>query len=102
MFDSFLGLECHVDTKHIGLGPRIETTVGVVIAVERSLGVNILGVFLQRRPVTEVFTREIDTHLVNVSLLGDICRNRITYGQVLETEVTDILDVTAFANGRGK
>ena len=48
---------------------------------------------LEWRPVLEVLTGEVDADLVDSDLPGSFLRNGISYSEVLESEIAEILKV---------
>ena len=97
--------ERDIHAEHKCLLPGIERlVVHITRTVDGSLRVHILGVLLERRPVTQVLAREEDAHGIHIDLACPCFGQRITDGQVLETQVAQVLYIAVvhLAQGAGR
>ena len=87
-------LESDVYTEHIRLLPRIVSIVVSSIPIDSSLRVHINSILLERGPVAEILSGEIDPDLVYAYLSGEFHRNGIAHSKILESQIADILKIT--------
>ena len=103
-FISRINLEGNAQTDavraHNGITVAVARTVGasgigeVGVAGIDILRVEVLGVFLQRGDREEVLAGEIDAQILNAGLAQQLLGEGVVDGQVLQTDVTGLLEIT--------
>ena len=73
-------LEGYVNSEHIGFLPRVEGSVEVIgIPVVGSLRVDVLGMLLQWRPVSDILACEVEPDIVDSYLLRELGRDGVSH-----------------------